>query len=418
VVDAVMVVPIAVDTVEDEVRITLVLTMQQKEVCVPIFTQISLTMVKSLQQIKCAPRGKRLYSMLAPTMDKTLTTNCRTRFDVLARHSVREIMIRNGRLNIQQARQAQETILKASVQAGTDMDAPIKLAILQNEIAQGEFSASIEVPVELTDSEKTQFSNDWRTFRECNTNLIKHQGQAFSLIQGQCTQLIQNKMKQDTCWNTVSISYDPLTLYRLIERTVLAQTEDQYPFATVYDQEISFYLLKQDNLSNPQWYEHFNTEVDVSGAIGVTHQHKVLLEYVAQESYSRAFTDLGPMEQQLVRDVAEERYDSYTFLLQSGMQHGNLKMDLQNDFTTGDNRYPMNRQQTLHLLDKYNKTVVAKLTHSQGTSFTQNGGRGGSNRSSSANGKVHDSRTYDKKYCKDKEFYKCHKKGQPATHCP
>jgi hypothetical protein len=140
----------------------------------------------------------------------------------LARHSVREVMIRNGQLNIQQARQAQDTILKAAVQAGTDMDAPMRLAILQNEIAQGEFDASIEVPVALTDSGKTQFSNDWRTFRERNTNLIKHRGQAFSLIQGQCTQLLQNKMKQDADWNTVSISYDPLTLYRLIERTVLA----------------------------------------------------------------------------------------------------------------------------------------------------------------------------------------------------
>jgi hypothetical protein len=287
--------------------------------------------------------------------------------DVLARHSVREVMTRNGQLNIQQARQAQETILKAAVQEVTDMDAPMKLAILQNEIAQGEFAASIEVPVVLTDSEKTQFSNDWRTFRERNTNLIKHRGQAFSLIQGQCTQFLQDKMKQDTDWNNVSILYDPLNLYRLIKRTVLAQTEDQYPFATFYDQEISFYSFKQDNLSNPQWYERFNTKVDVSGAIGVTRQNKVLLEYVAQESYTRALTDLGPVKQQLVRDDAEERYVSYAFLHQSGTHHGNLKVGLQNNFTTGDNHYPKNRQQTFHLLDKYNKTVVAKVTHSEGT---------------------------------------------------
>jgi hypothetical protein len=26
--------------------------------------------------------------------------------------------------------------------------------------------------------------------------------------------------------------------------------------------------------------------------------------------------------------------------------------------------------------------------------------------------------TYDKKYWKEKECYKCHKKGHPATHCP
>jgi hypothetical protein len=84
--------------------------------------------------------------------------------DVLARHNARGVMNRNGQLNINQARQAQETILITAVQAGTDMDAPVRLAILQNEIAQGEFAASIKVPVILTDSEKTQFSNDWLTF--------------------------------------------------------------------------------------------------------------------------------------------------------------------------------------------------------------------------------------------------------------
>jgi hypothetical protein len=73
---------------------------------------------------------------------------------VLARHSVREVMIRNGQLNIQQAPQSQETIIKSSVQAGMDMDAPMRLSILQNEIAQGEFASSIEVPVVLTISEK------------------------------------------------------------------------------------------------------------------------------------------------------------------------------------------------------------------------------------------------------------------------
>jgi hypothetical protein len=106
-------------------------------------------------------------------------------------------------------------------------------------------------------------------------------------------------------------------------------------------------------MSNLQWYERFNTKVDISGAVGVTRQHKVLLEYVAQESYTKAFTYLRPMEQQLVRDDDEERCISYDFLDQIGMQHGNLNLDLQNNFTTGDNRYPKNRQQTLRLLDKY-----------------------------------------------------------------
>ena len=81
----------------------------------------------------------------------------------------------------------------------------------------------------------------------------------------------------------IRTSYDPLTLYHLIENTVLGQTEDQYPFVTVYNQELGFYAFRQDTLSNPQWYERFNTKLDVGEAICVTQQHKVLLEYVAQE---------------------------------------------------------------------------------------------------------------------------------------
>jgi hypothetical protein len=61
--------------------------------------------------------------------------------------------------------------------------------------------------------------------------------------------------------------------------------------------------------------------------------------------------------------------------------------------------------------------VVAKVTHSEGTSFAQMGGSGGGNQRSSGNGRGRNSRTYDKKYCNDKECYKCHKKGHPATYC-
>jgi hypothetical protein len=74
---------------------------------------------------------------------------------------------------------------------------------------------------------------------------------------------------------------------------MLVQTEDQYPFATVYDQEIRFYSFQHETMSNLQWYKKFNTKVDVGTAISVTQQHKVLLEYVAQEDYTLAFTALS-----------------------------------------------------------------------------------------------------------------------------
>ena len=115
-------------------------------------------------------------------------------------------------------------------------------------------------------------------------------------------------MKQDTEWNVVSTSYDPLTLYRLTEKTVLGQNEDQYPFATAYNQELGFYTFRKDNLSNLQWYERFNTKVDVGDAIGVTQQHKVILEYVTQELYTQTSSAPTEAEQLVTREDSEERY--------------------------------------------------------------------------------------------------------------
>jgi len=132
---------------------------------------------------------------------------------VIARHAIRDLMIRTGQANLQQARLAQQFILEAAVSAAVDPEAPMKLAILNNAIAEGDFEQNVEVPIEMSDSEKTQYNNEWRSYRERNAQLLKHRGQAFSLILGQCTQLLQDKMKQDADWNVVSTSYDPLSLY-------------------------------------------------------------------------------------------------------------------------------------------------------------------------------------------------------------
>jgi hypothetical protein len=43
---------------------------------------------------------------------------------------------------------------------GADPDAPMQLAILDNEIAVGNYKQNNEVPIEMSDSEKMQYSND------------------------------------------------------------------------------------------------------------------------------------------------------------------------------------------------------------------------------------------------------------------
>lgn len=172
-------------------------------------------------------------------------------------------------------------------------------------------------------------------------------------------------------------------------------------------------------MSNPQWCKRFNTKVDIAAAVGVTQQHKVLLEHVAQELHTQAFNTLTVAEQEAVREDVEERHLSHAFLWQSGPQHANLKVDLQNDFTTGDNHYPKNCQQTLHLLNKHSKTAVTKTSQSEGTLFAQKGGRGGAGRGSGqGNGRGKGKEPCNKQCWADKQCYRCHKDGHPSLHCP
>ena len=56
-------------------------------------------------------------------------------------------------------------------------------------------------------------------------------------------QILLDKMKYDPDCDNASTSYDPLQILTLIEKTVLAQTEDQYPFSTVYKQGVPSTLL-------------------------------------------------------------------------------------------------------------------------------------------------------------------------------
>ena len=141
---------------------------------------------------------------------------------------------------------------------------------MNDDALQAECKATQELPMAMTNLEKTQNNNEWRTCHERDAQLVKNGGQAFSLVLGQCTQLSQDKMKQDAEWNVMSTSYNPLKLCQLIEKTTLVLTEDQCPFAMVCEQEQGFYSFRQELLSNPQCCEHFNTKVDVASAISAT----------------------------------------------------------------------------------------------------------------------------------------------------
>jgi len=86
--------------------------------------------------------SNKLQNKLTVTLPEPVHTPA-----VLARHNVWEQMVRNGQANIQQACLAQRAILVTAVTAGINPKAPMKLAILENKIAQGNFNQNVKVPI-------------------------------------------------------------------------------------------------------------------------------------------------------------------------------------------------------------------------------------------------------------------------------
>ena len=88
----------------------------------------------------------------------------------------------------------------------------MNIEILDYKIAKGDYDISNDIPIDMSESEKTVYGNEWCNYQEQNTNMENNRGQAYSLILGQYTQLLQDTIKQDTAWNTTSTSYNPIVL--------------------------------------------------------------------------------------------------------------------------------------------------------------------------------------------------------------
>ena len=85
-------------------------------------------------------------------------------------------------------------------------------------------------------------------------------------------------MKDDPDCDNTSELYNPITLLKTIEKIIMAQTEDQYCYASVYNQECELYSFQQHSLTTEQYCERFNKNIGVWVAIGITIQHHVLIK--------------------------------------------------------------------------------------------------------------------------------------------
>ena len=145
--------------------------------------------------------------------------------DVVARH---EAEIQRKTTQLERTKAGLVQALVAIQAALIDEDDNIKLADLamkeaemENQLSEVEHRISNPPAIELSRQDRTEFEDHWKTYTSRVAKLIEHRGQAFSLILGQCTQVLKDKMKHDSEYTSTMDSHSPLDLKHLITKTIL-----------------------------------------------------------------------------------------------------------------------------------------------------------------------------------------------------
>ncbi len=93
----------------------------------------------------------------------------------------------------------------AQLQSALGIQDAVAIAKVENQVKNVAYQQGQEVPYNLTDSEKLKYSNESKMHSHHVATFEKHGGNVYALIYEQCTQILQEKMKQDKNWVTISV---------------------------------------------------------------------------------------------------------------------------------------------------------------------------------------------------------------------
>ena len=192
--------------------------------------------------------------------------------------------------------------------------------------------------IELKDEVEMKLTDD--NHLKVIAGLKKSRGKIYSLLLGQCTQVLINKMKQDVDWVTISDFFNPIALFKLIEKFVLKQSNNQYRMAVLIAEQLLILQFRQDDqVTNAMYYDCFTTRVEVARQAGVCYYTLDLLDMKAVElGKALPFTKLLDVEQKAIIELVKQEYLAYLFL-----NNSNQKMHTQSKKYVANNNSKWNQ---------------------------------------------------------------------------
>ena len=246
--------------------------------------------------------------------------------------------------------------------------------------------------------------------------------QAFTLVIGQCTEVMINKLEALNEYKRIKADCDVLALLDQMKSLTFKYEEQKYCYSSVYFANKRFYNFKQgQDESCTEYYNKFNNLVSVVESYGGTFGYEDVLmqnddEYSGLSDNDKADNDNIAKAQ----ERNKEKFLGYCLVAKSDQKrYGTLKVELENDFNKGVNNYPTTVNRALRMLVNYKGERQNNRNNnnndSNGVNFHQNSR---SNSRNSNNNNNNNNNRFDTSWHKDATCHNCNKKGHIKPNCP
>eukprot|EP00956_Cyclotella_meneghiniana_P028544 scaffold66757_cov136-Cyclotella_meneghiniana.AAC.1 len=182
----------------------------------------------------------------------------------------------------------------------------------------------------------------------------------YALLWEQCSPSVQGKLKGEEGWAAVDTNKDPVALIQRMKRVCCGFEAHKQPVHALVQSMKVLTTHIQQNETNEQYKEEFESIWEIVEQFGgsLTNHPELIerraAEIAAQDEPPRDVGEVDDDDREIATaEIASEIKASFMLSGAQERRYGSLKLQLENDYTLGNDRYPKDTEGVLGLLNNY-----------------------------------------------------------------
>ncbi|CAB9514293.1 expressed unknown protein [Seminavis robusta] len=221
------------------------------------------------------------------------------------------------------------------------------------EIPKPAMATNADGTVSTDEVDKEIFKQEVSAFVKGRDKLKENRQNAFSLIWGQCSDNIRTKVKSSTSFDKLSAEADVIGLLQGVRTVMLQFQTRKYQPLAILESKRRVINFRQGKLTVGEYYRLFKQKVEATEHNGGSFGYETTL---IQAALPTGTTIDSATAAEMAAAVAIVRDRTLSVMFLSGAdeeRYADLSIDLENDYTRGENNYSKTLDDAYARLDAY-----------------------------------------------------------------